>query len=73
MFFRSAFSRIWTKYRDLLSKSPYSVRKWENMDQKNSEQGHFLGSAIQPLQANIPCLYPLKTSENVWFYNVFRM
>ena len=25
----------------LLCKSPYSVRMWENVDQKNSECGHF--------------------------------
>ena len=28
------FSRIWTEYRDLPGKSPYSVRLWENMDLK---------------------------------------
>ena len=34
-FFWSVFSRIWTEY------ALYSVRMWENMDQKNSEYGHF--------------------------------
>ena len=33
--------RIWTKYADLFRKSPYSVRKQKNTDQKNSEYGHF--------------------------------
>ena len=27
--------------------SPYSVRIWENMDQKNSEYEHFSRSAVQ--------------------------
>ena len=35
-FFCSAFSRIWTKYRDLWSKSLYSVQIRKNTDQKNS-------------------------------------
>ena len=33
-FFWSVFSRIRTEYRDLLRKSPYSVRLRENTDQK---------------------------------------
>ena len=45
-FFLSVFSLIWTEYGDLQSKSPYSVRMWENMDQKNSEHGHFLRSVM---------------------------
>ena len=40
-FFCSAFSRIQTEYGDLRSKSPYSVRMRENLDQKYSEYGHF--------------------------------
>ena len=32
--FWSKFSRIWTEHGDLRSKSPYSVRQGENMDQK---------------------------------------
>ena len=40
-FFWSVFSCIRTEYRDLQSKSPYSVRMRENTDQKNSEYGHF--------------------------------
>ena len=35
--FWSAFSRIWTEYGEIGSISPYSVRMWENADQKNSE------------------------------------
>ena len=38
-FLFSKFSRIWTKYRKILRISPYSVRMWENTDQKNSEYG----------------------------------
>ena len=33
-FFWSVFSRIWTEYRDLLSKSQYSVKIQENTDQR---------------------------------------
>ena len=43
-FFWSASYRIRTKYGNLLCKSPYSVRKLENLDQKNSKYGHFLHS-----------------------------
>ena len=32
--FCSTFSSIWIEYRDLLSKSPYSVQMRENADQK---------------------------------------
>ena len=42
--FRSVFSRIWTEYREIRIISPYSVRIWENTDQKNSGYGHFLRS-----------------------------
>ena len=34
-FFQTVFSRIWTEYRDILRISPYSVRLWENIGQKN--------------------------------------
>ena len=40
-FFWTAFSRIWTKYGEILHISPYSVRMRENTDQKSSEQRHF--------------------------------
>ena len=40
-FFWSVFPRIRTEYGEIRSISPYSVRMWENTDQKNSEYGHF--------------------------------
>ena len=44
--FWSVFSRFRTEYREILCRiSPYSVRMWGNMDQKNYEYGHFLRSA----------------------------
>ena len=46
-FFRSAFSRIWTEYGEILRISPYSVRMRGNTDQKNSEDGHF-SSSVKP-------------------------
>ena len=42
--FWSAFSRIWTKYGDILRISPNSVQMRENTDQGNSEYEHFLRS-----------------------------
>ena len=35
---------------------------------------HFqvIGKAVNPYQANFPFLRPLKTSENLWFSDVFR-
>ena len=40
----SAFSRIRTEYGEIRSISPYSVRMRENVDQSNSEYGHYLRS-----------------------------
>ena len=42
-FFRSIFSRIQTEYGEI--DSLYSVRMWDNTDQKNSEYGHYSRSA----------------------------
>ena len=42
----SVFSRIWTAYWEIRSISRYSVRMWENTDQKNSDNGHFSGSVF---------------------------
>ena len=36
-----AFSLIWTKYADIRSISPYSLRMRENADQKSLEYEHF--------------------------------
>ena len=43
-FFMTAYSCIPTEFGDLLRKPPYSVRKQENTDQKNSVFGYFLRS-----------------------------
>ena len=40
--FWSVFSSIWTKWGQILSISPHSVRMRENADQNNSEYGQFL-------------------------------
>ena len=39
--FWSAFSHIRTKHGEIRSISPYSLRMRENLDQNNSEYGHF--------------------------------
>ena len=44
-FFWSIFSRIYTEYGEILPISLYSVQIRKNPDQKNSEYGHFPGSA----------------------------
>ena len=41
VFFWSVFSRISTKYREILCISPYSLQMRENTDQENTEYGHF--------------------------------
>ena len=45
-FFCSVFSSIWTKNGDLLRKSPYSVQRRVNTEQKNSEYRHFSRSVL---------------------------
>ena len=47
--FWSIFCSIWTEYGNLLLKSPYSVKKRENTDHKNSKFGHILRSVIVTL------------------------
>ena len=42
--FRSAFSHIWTKHREILRISPYSVQMRENAYQNNSYYWHLLGN-----------------------------
>ena len=52
-FFWSAFCCIWTEYRDLQSKSLYSIWMRENADQKHSEYRHFyavLDSYFNPIK-----------------------
>ena len=60
-FLWSVFSRIQTKYGDLLCKSRYFVRMRENTDQKNSEFGHFSSSA-----GGSPCC--LKSIPNINYH-----
>ena len=51
--FWSVFSRIQTEYREILRTFPYSVQMRENVDQNNSEYGHFLRSAESNTEARI--------------------
>ena len=44
--FWSAFSLIRTEYGQILRISPYSVQMQKNVDQNNSEYGHFLLSDV---------------------------
>ena len=39
------FSHVWTEYRDLLSKYPYSVQMQENIGQTNSKYKYSLGTS----------------------------
>ena len=52
-FFWFVFSRIWTEYEDLRSKSPYSVQIREHNDQKNSVFGHFSRSYANNFLKNL--------------------
>ena len=45
-FFWSVFSHIGAEYGEILCISPYSVRRQEIADQKNSEWGHFSPSDL---------------------------
>ena len=45
-FFWSVFSRICTEYGETLRISPYSVQRWENADQENSEYEYFSRSVM---------------------------
>ena len=40
-FYWSFFFRFWTEYGEIRNISPYSVRMWDNTDQKNSKYEHF--------------------------------
>ena len=48
-FFRSAVSRIRTKYGEILRISLYSTQMRGNADQKKSEYGHFSRNVFQNL------------------------
>ena len=56
-FFWSVFSRIWTKYGEIRSISPYSVRIRENSDQKKTpylDTFHAVCVEIEQLRVNWP-------------------
>ena len=38
---------------------PYSVQKWENADQNNSEYGYFSRSAYQTIGKSFDCFIPV--------------
>ena len=72
-----AFSRIWTEYGDLLSKSPYSHRMQENTDQKNSKYGHISHSDYlwyhcylgYHLKIIILCIWKISLTNNLKIQN----
>ena len=72
--FWSAFSRIWTKYEEILRISPYSVRTRENAHQNNSEYGHFSRSdgLLNPFLVNVLILHPPENTENSSSFWYFR-
>ena len=74
--FWSAFSRIRTEYGEIIRISLYSSRMRQNVDQNNSENGHFLRSvcnafsfALHPFQYFLHN-HPLNRSRK--FQNVIR-
>ena len=44
------FPGFWTEYEEIHKISPYSVRMWENADQKNFEYGQFSRSILFSLE-----------------------
>ena len=42
------------------------------MRSQNILQNAVLWNRLNPFSTNVPLLYPLKTSENLWFSDVFR-
>ena len=64
-FFWSVFSCIRTEYKDLRSKSQYSVRIQENTDEKNSIFGHFSRSVMETHILESPRFYRFLLNRNV--------
>ena len=63
-FYWPVFPSIWTEYRDLQSKHPYSVRMQENTDQKTQNSDTF--HAVQfPLLTHLFQIHPFSTPENI--------
>ena len=62
------FSRIRTEY-EILRISPYSVRMWENKDQKSSEYGHFLRSGVFGIQSHLIRLIVMIPLNIQWIIN----
>ena len=63
-FFWSVFSRIQTENGEIRGISPYSVRIWENTDQKNSEYGHFSRS-VDLISSEKISTFPQLISTNI--------
>ena len=71
MFFLSVFSRIWTEYGNLGSKSPYSVQIRENTDQKKlriwtlfTQWLLWKESAYFPISWNLSLYLPMAQCHN---------
>ena len=58
--FWSAFSRIWTEYREIRSICKYSVQMRENTDQNNSEYEHLSSSEAYISEATVSCMKKLQ-------------
>ena len=75
-FFWSLFSRIWTKYRDLRSKSPYSFRILENADQKKTPYLDTFHTVICCMKTEtfklLPGISPLDTGPKLNIPKRFR-
>ena len=48
-----------------------SFKDRETMETFSKEE-HFITETINPFYSNVTFLYPQKTSENLWFSDVFR-
>ena len=54
----------------------FKLRKWNQIAQRMTYEYllffEYFSMFINPFHVNLPLLYPLKNSENVWFSGVFR-
>ena len=78
-FYWSIFSCIWTGYGDVQSKSLFSVRMWENMDQKKNQYlDMFHAVIISGFQSNeashiLEILRTLKEKLKIFFKQLKKL
>ena len=64
--FWSAFSHIWTEYREIQSASPNSIQMRENMDKSNSQYGQFLRSVDDAINSKFTPYFTGRSIEKMF-------